>query len=464
MAVQNLNVSESIAPAQPRFSALRSLKIGSFHIGSSLTDVMLSGIWNRVMISDLGLAAWPVSLLLAARYFLAPLAIWAGHESDTHTILGSRRTAYIWLGRLMMLIALPLLPLSVGLIAQNNGAPLGWVLAIVSLLVYGTGTSISGAPYLALVHDSAPYERRGQAVAITQFMLVVSFAFVPVIYARVMPVYDQALFWRLVMFGMAGAAFFWVVSVLGEERRARRMGALDPIEPAATGQQPTLRATLSTIWADPRSRRYALFLGASAFFAFMQDAVLEPFGGDVFRLTVGETTRFNAVWGTGVLISMIATYALNRKYRPEQQVNTTAWGLGLLGFPLLLLGLAAYSESLAMVRPVLFLFGLGFGVFTVGGVALLMAVTTADKAASYLALWSVIQLVSRGLGIATGGVLRDLVKTLTGDVAVAYSAVFMVEAVGLFLCIWLLLRVDVRGFVATHRPGNNSEVLIPAMD
>lgn len=464
MTVQELNLTESKASAQPRFSALRSFKIGSFHIGSSLTDVMLSGIWNRVMISDLGLAAWPVSLLLAARYFLAPLAIWAGHESDTHAILGSRRTAYIWLGRLMMLISLPLLPLSVGLIAQDNGSALGWVLAIVSLLVYGTGTSISGAPYLALVHDSAPYERRGQAVAITQFMLVVSFAFVPVIYARVMPVYDQALFWRLVMFGMAGAAFFWVVSVLGEERRARRIGILNPVEPTTTGQQPTLRATLITIWADPRSRRYALFLGASAFFAFMQDAVLEPFGGDVFRLTVGETTRFNAVWGTGVLISMIATYALTRKYRPEQQVKTTAWGLALLGIPLLLLGLAAYSESLVMVRPVLFLFGLGFGVFTVGGVALLMAVTTADKAASYLALWSVIQLVSRGLGIATGGVLRDLVKTLTGDVAVAYSAVFMIEAVGLFFCIWLLFRVDVRGFVATHRSGKSSEMLIPTID
>ena len=76
MTVQELNPFDSKASAQPRFSALlRSFKIGSFHIGSSLTDVMLSGIGNRVMISDLGLAAWPVSLLLAARYFLAPLAI-----------------------------------------------------------------------------------------------------------------------------------------------------------------------------------------------------------------------------------------------------------------------------------------------------------------------------------------------------------------------------------------------------
>lgn len=464
MTVQNTTVAEPGTRIPPRFSTLRSFKIGSFHIGSSLTDVMLSGIWNRVMISDLGLVAWPVSLLLAARYFLAPLAIWAGHESDTHPILGSKRTAYIWIGRLMMLISLPLLPLSVGLIAQDNGSPLGWMLAVIALIVYGTGTAISGSPYLALVHDSAPYERRGQAVAITQFMLVVSFAFVPVIYARVMPVYDQALFWRLVIFGMVGAAFFWCVAVIGEERRARRLGLLSQPHPAPAGERPGLRATFADIWSDPRSRRYALFLGVSAFFAFMQDAVLEPFGGDVFKLTVGETTRFNAIWGTGVLISMIITYALTRKRLPEQQVSTTAWGLALLGVPVFFLGLAAYTESLAMVRPVLFFFGLGFGVFTVGGVALLMAVNTAEKAASYLALWSVIQLVSRGLGIAAGGVMRDVVKALTGEVALAYSAVFLVEAIGLFLCIWLLLRVDVRGFAATHRTSKSGDALLPTID
>ena len=37
MTVQELTVPESIAPAQLRFSVLRSFKIGSFHIGSSLT-------------------------------------------------------------------------------------------------------------------------------------------------------------------------------------------------------------------------------------------------------------------------------------------------------------------------------------------------------------------------------------------------------------------------------------------
>jgi MFS transporter, BCD family, chlorophyll transporter len=462
MTVQDATLQETQAAARPSFSALRSFKIGSFHIGSSMTDVMLSGVWNRVMITDLGLAAWPVSLLLAARYFLAPLAIWAGHESDTHPLFGSRRTAYIWLGRLMMLVALPLLPLSVGLIAEGD-ATLGWLLATASLLLYGTGTSISGAPFLALVHDSAPYERRGQAVSIVQFMLVVSFAFIPVLFARIMPDYEQALFWRLVIVGMIGAAFFWLVSVLGEERRARRIGTMPPM-PAPGTKSPSLRATLSGIWSDQRTRRYALFLGVSAFFAFMQDAVLEPFGGDVFGLSVGETTRFNAYWGVGVLISMIATYGLTRKRRPDQQVNTTAWGLLLLGLAVGLLSVAAMRESLTMVVPVLVFFGIGFGVFTVGGVSLLMAVTTADKAASYLALWSVIQLVSRGLGIAAGGVLRDVFNTLGGEIALAYAAVFAVEAIGLFFAIWLLRRVDVRGFAEGRRADTASQPVVPALD
>jgi BCD family chlorophyll transporter-like MFS transporter len=119
--------------------------------------------------------------------------------------------------------------------------------------------------------------------------------------------------------------------------------------------------------------------------------------------------------------------------------------------------MAATRESLAMVRPVLFLFGIGFGVFTVGGVSLLMAVTTAAQAASYLALWSVIQLISRGLGIAAGGFVRDIVKTATGEVSLAYGTVFMVEAVGLLLCIWLLLRVDIAGFTSSHRDSIPSE-------
>lgn len=442
MSMPNVPYAETGATTSSGFSVLRSFKLGSFHIGSSMTDVLLSGIWNRVMISDLGMAAWPVSLLLAARYFLAPLAIWAGYQSDTHPLFGSRRTAYIWLGRLLMLLVLPLLPLSVHFLIEQQ-AGLGWLLATLSLVLYGTGQSVSGAPFLALVHDSAPYERRGQAISIVQFMLVVSFAFVPALFARIMPAYEEALFWRLVFLGMAGAALFWLVSVLGEERRTWRLAAEQASAEAAVAR-PALRATLREIWAQDHTRRYALFLGVSAFFAFMQDAVLEPFGGDVFALSAGETTRFNAYWGTGVLVSMIVAYGLTRKRRPEQQKDVTQWGLLLISLGAALLAIAALTRSQSMIIPVLLFFGVGFGIFTVGGTSLLMAGNLAAKAASYLALWSVIQLVSRGLGIAAGGLLRDLFYLLSQQINVAYALVFLLETAGLLMCIPLLRRVTFR--------------------
>ena len=259
------------------------------------------------------------------------------------------------------------------------------------------------------------------------------------------------------LIGVSGAAFFWFISILGEERR------LSPAEVDAQGaRRPvSFRKAFATIWSSQRSRRYAIFLGASAFFAFMQDAMLEPFGGDVFRLSAGETTRFNAYWGTGVIVGMIGTLVLTRRRRPDQQVGTTSWGLLLLGLPLALLGFVALRESLAMVMPTLILFGFGFGIFTVGGVSLLMAMNQEEKAGAYLALWSVIQLISRGAGIAMGGVIRDVGLAITGSYSAAYTSVFFIEAVGLFVSIWLLRRVGVEAF-ATKARLSPAEVLAAA--
>lgn len=443
---------------EPRFSVWRSLKLGAFHIGSSFSDLLTSAVWNRILISDLGIAAWPVALLSALRYFLAPLSLWAGHRSDTRPIFGSRRVAYIWLGRLLMLIALPLLPLSTVAIARDPGSFVGWGLALLSFVVYGAGTLTSGAPFLALVHDSAPYQKRGQAVGIVQLLLVVSFAFIPAVYAGLMPQYTPEAFSRLVLIGIGGAAFFWFVSIVGEERR------LAPGEAGAAAQVAPIsfKKAFASIWANPRTRRYAIFLAASAFFAFMQDAMLEPFGGDVFGLAAGQTTRFNAYWGTGVIVGMVGTLILTRKRRPDQQVSTTSWGLLLLGLPLLLLGFVSLREALPMVMPTLIFFGLGFGIFTVGGMSLLMAMNQEEKAGAYLALWSVIQLISRGAGIAAGGIIRDVSLSLSGSFSVAYASVFMIEAVGLFVSIWLLRRVGVAAF-ATKARVSAAEVLAAEM-
>jgi BCD family chlorophyll transporter-like MFS transporter len=102
---------------------------------------------------------------------------------------------------------------------------------------------------------------------------------------------------------------------------------------------------------------------------------------------------------------------------------------------------------------VLVLFGLGFGIFTVGGVSLLMAMSSEEKAGVYMALWTMVQLTSRGAGIAAGGVLRDVALALTGQHSLAYATVFFIEAAGLLVAIALLRRADIRGFAARRDAG-----------
>jgi BCD family chlorophyll transporter-like MFS transporter len=314
--------------------------------------------------------------------------------------------------------------------------------------MFGSGVLISGPAFLALVHDSTSYNRRGVAISIVQFILVASFAFLPLIFSQMMPAYDLEDFMQLSMIVALGAGLIWFFSVWREERP----GTSKPMEDEG------FQKAFSGILADKRTRRYALFLGASAFFVFMQDAVLEPFGGDVFGLPVGETTRFNAFWGSGVLLGMVVTMLFTRRWRPDQQVGTTMWGLGLLSLPLIALGGSAWTANLATVRPLLVLFGIGFGIFTVGGVSLLMAMSVEAQAAAYLALWSVIQLVSRGAGIAAGGLLRDAALAVTGSFASTYGLVFWLEALGALSCIWLLRRADVPGFALTT---GRTEVIEP---
>ena len=122
-------------PDEPRFSYLRSMRLGTFHIGSSFADILGSSIWNYVMANGMmalgGFVATPVTLLLAMRQLLVPLTIFTGHLSDTHPIWGYHRLPYIWIGRGLMLISLPLLPLATTLILGGNS--LGWALAFLAL-------------------------------------------------------------------------------------------------------------------------------------------------------------------------------------------------------------------------------------------------------------------------------------------------------------------------------------------
>jgi BCD family chlorophyll transporter-like MFS transporter len=431
----------------PRFSVWRSVKIGSFNIGSALVDILTASVWNRVMITDLGAGATPVSILLALRYLLAPLSIWAGFRSDTRPMGGLRRTPYIWIGRTLMLLAVLLLPISLAQLSADLNNPIGWLLALVIFVAYGAGTAISGGPFLALIHDRTPAAKRGLAISIAQTLLLLGFAISPIVFGRLLPTYSPEQFRSLALLAGLAAALFWFFAIWREDRKV----TVAEIDQRAA--QPRLGPLLHRMWADRRARRFAIFLSLGAMASFAQDAVLEPFGGDVFGMNVEQTTRFSAYFGTGVLVLMVITAIITRKRRPEQQARPAVVGLSVMIAGLALLALAGLASVRWLIIPALLIFGAGFGVYTIGGVSLLMAMTTEKEAGAYLGLWTMIQLVSRGVGIGLGGVMRDVMLALTGSPALAYSSVFILEAFGLAVCIALVLRLDVVGFARQQQGG-----------
>lgn len=444
-----------------RFSLLRTLKIGSFNFGSALADILTASVWNRILITDLGASATPVSLLLALRYLLAPISIWIGLRSDTRPLAALRRTPYIWLGRGLMLMGLLLLPISTLRLNEDLSDPIGWITALLIFVAYGAGTAISGGPFLALIHDRTPAAKRGLAISIAQMILLLGFAVSPIAFGRLLPQYSPEQFQALAIGTTAVALVIWVLSIAGEEKRLKAGQVQSGPETTA------LRATLKLMWADPRARQFFFFLTLGAIASFAQDAVLEPFGGDVFGLNVQATTRFSAYFGGGVLVAMLITSIVTRRRRPEEQSRPAVIGLSVMIVGLLGLALAGVTLTGWLITPALIVFGLGFGVYTVGGVSLLMAMTTEKAAGAYLGLWTMTQLVSRGLGIGLGGVVRDVSLSLTGSLPLAYASVFALEAVGLVVCIGLLARLDVIGFVrdgGREQPEMSASTLLAAAD
>jgi BCD family chlorophyll transporter-like MFS transporter len=115
-----------------------------------------------------------------------------------------------------------------------------------------------------------------------------------------------------------------------------------------------------------------------------------------------------------------------------------------LGFGLL--ALSSSGQHLLLVRPAILVTGLGTGIFTVGGLSLMMDLTVAEQVGLFMGAWTLSQALANGLGSVGGGVLHDLGLARLGSEAGAYALVFGVEAVGSVAILGLLFKVDVGRF------------------
>ena len=89
----------------------RLLRLSLFQVTVAMAFVLLNGTLNRVMIVELGVPTFVVSIAVSLPLLFAPFRALVGFKSDTHkSALGWKRAPYIWFGSLLQFGGLAIMP------------------------------------------------------------------------------------------------------------------------------------------------------------------------------------------------------------------------------------------------------------------------------------------------------------------------------------------------------------------
>lgn len=424
----------------------RLLRLALFQVSVGMVMVLLSGTLNRVLIVELGTPAWLVASLIALPLLIAPFRALIGHRSDTHrSVLGWRRVPYIWFGTLMQFGGLAIMPFALILLGGPETFPLGLFASALAFLLAGAGMHVTQTAGLALASDLAAPEKRPRAVALLYVMLLAGMMLSALLIGTLLIDFSPT---RLVQVIQGAAVLSMVLNLTALWKQEGRNSA------PATADLP--RRSFPEIWreftAQPDTGRLlvAIGLGAAAF--SMQDALLEPYGGEVLGLPVGATTGLTGAWALGTLTGFALTARQLDKGRDPLRLAGYGVTVGIAAFMLVIF--AAPFNDPAMLAVGAVGIGAGVGLFSVG--TLVAAMGLAQDGASGIALgaWGAAQASCAGLAIAVGGIARDLISgyavadgmgVVLADRATGYASVYAFEIVLLLITLVVIGPLVGRG-------------------
>jgi BCD family chlorophyll transporter-like MFS transporter len=425
----------------------RLARLSLFQISVGMALVLLNGTLNRVMVLEMGQAAWLVSLMVSLPLLFAPLRALIGFRSDHHkSLLGWRRVPYIWGGSLTQFGGLAIMPFALIVLADPAAGPLwlGPAAAALAFLLVGAGLHITQTAGLALATDLATESTRPKVVALLYVMLLLGTIGSALVFSLLLADFSNL---RLIKVIQGTAAVTIVLNTIALWRQESLMPSrTDPALP-----RPKFSESWKAFTSREKTRRLlvAIGLGTAAF--SMQDILLEPYGGEVLGMSVSATTSLSAIWGLG----MLAAFALSSKSlgAGADPIRLSGYGaaLGLFAF-------AAVILSAPLDSPLLFKIGAGFigfggGFFAVGTLTAAMTLGGEDDKGLALGAWGAVQATATGLAIAAGGAMRDYTTHLAVngrlgpalmDPVTGYSAVYHVEILLLFAAL-IALGPLVRG-------------------
>lgn len=452
-----VDISDSPADSfgLPRVTLLTMFRLGLFQAGLGIMSVLTQGVLNRVMIDELKVPALITTGTLAMAQFVAPARVWFGQMSDSKPILGHHRTGYVWIGTVLFAIASFFAVQVVwqlgGNLPQWTTQTTAWV-AILALVfaVYGLAISASGTPFAAMLVDVSDEDNRPKLVGIVWSMLMVGIIIGAIVSSRLLKEIEldtpieilQVQINRLFLIMPAVVFGLCLLATVGVEKKYSRYDTRSGV--ADREDKVTLGVALRVLTASRQTGIFFTFLLVMTISLFMQDGVLEPYGGRVFGMTIAETTKLNAFWGTGTLIGLSSTGFLLVPRLGKK--NTTKVGCIAVAVCLLLLVMAGTTANQGLFKGAVVLFGIASGVTTTGALSLMLDLTAAETAGTFIGAWGLSQALARGLATAAGGAVLNLGESLFTTPILAYGLVFVTQSVGMIVAVSLLSRVNVREF------------------
>jgi BCD family chlorophyll transporter-like MFS transporter len=459
-------------PVLPRINIFTMLRMGLFQLGLGMMSVLTLGLINRVMIDELNILPWITAGAIAMHQMVAPARVWFGQMSDSKTFLGFHRTSFVWLGAILFALSAWLavqVMWQVGLSVQANGWGLSTYLwsGLLALIFagYGLALSASSTPFAALLVDVSDDDNRSQLIGVVWSMLMVGIVVGAIIISRLIErpeVCGADLVNKVVpqsteianiaqlqatinpVFVIVPAIVFSLccLATFGIENKYSRYKTRSSM--VNREDQITLKTALKVLTANRQTGIFFSFLLVLTISLFMQDAVMEPYGGQVFGMCISETTKLNAFFGSGTLFGIASTGFLILPRLGKQK--TVKLGCSMAAICLIIILAAGFVANPSLLKSGLLLFGLSSGVLTAGATSLMLDLTAAETAGTFIGAWGLSQAIARGLATIFGGTVLNIGKLIFSAPVYAYGLVFVLQAIGLMTAIVLLNRVNIREF------------------
>ncbi len=412
---------------------LNNLRLALFPIAYALSGVLIGSTLNRIMIAELGYSATLVALFFAIPLMVSPIRVWIGYRSDAFPIFGKRREPYIAIGALLI---------GLGIIAITNMITSGSTALILAgvagaFLLYGLGRNIGHNTFQALVAERYDGPARSRAATMYEVATMLGMVVGAGVIKGALKVYDPATLTGVAL-GVAGAVLLLaILGAIGQEPK----GMVTRVAAEKAREVKFSQAFRTVVLADPQVRLFFGIVVLTFIGTLAQDVLLEPFGGLVLNMEVGETTGLTQFWGIGVLLSMLASGLFLLKALGHMRVMRAGMILSALAF----LGpiIAGLTGNISLLKGAVFVMGLGTGLAGAGMLSGVMNFTTKIRAGMLLGVWGVANMTGHAFGSLLGGGIVDSVRALSGNIFLAYASVFGLEIILLLTAFSLTFRLHV---------------------